>query len=492
MLAGDAVLRELVDDVDTRSLHPILLTGSTLVCQDDLVIPLLSEMQRLINAERWDVRLHRSRHSDLSAIEGDGVDWNSRTYVLFVQELLLRGITRCLLADRALVREGWELTRINTVIDVSSNAEQLFLNQRGALSERPLDPARMPIHFWTIIAHAPDDLSDLHNWMHDAGTLFGPADDGVIEQGIGHYDPVFESCVDNFAPEQLIDANEGAFVHAARRSDLEAQWSAAAFTSSVPVVCADICIPEQLPHAPERPQRERLVADTARYIERKQSQRMFYTLWGVLAIGIGMSSVLFLPFHNGPYLAGASALAYFAYVVIHASRLRKMRPVRITTSARTYLSLLATAVFIAMREAGDVPESTKESDIRISDRGRNRVRVALSGVGQQHAQLYAESFLAVLAQDTLSGTRLALTTLDVTHVTLNDAARLPSFAGLRIPAGSLGIPPAFRTEPLRVKAFRAAVETVLGGTVNPDESTDLSALAPALVAESFAMPVVWL
>jgi hypothetical protein len=489
LLHGESVLRALAGDQAIRSMHPILLTGSTLVCHDDLVIPLLSEMQRLINAERWDVRLRRSTHADFSGIEGHGVDWNSRTYVLFVQELLLRSITSCVIADRELVREGWEQTSINTLIDLTRSRKHLFLNQEHSRLQQQRDPSALPLNYWMVVAWSDDE--DMHCWKEDVRSLFGPADDGVIEMGAGQFDPAFERCDSALTSSEYLAANTAALLRSGRRHELAALWSPAMLSGEMPVLCANLLVPEQAPLVPERPQRLRLEGEISRYIERKQSQRMLYTLWGVLAVGSIMSGVLLLSLRSGPFIAAAAACLYGAYVLIHSSRLHRLRPTLVTTPARLYLASLATALFQALKTAGDIPEQTKETDIRITERANGRLRVALAGTGPAAARLFTESLLAMVTSDDRDAPRLPIHTIDVTGIALNDAYRLDSFDGLRAPAGSLGIPSCFRDEPLRRKAFRDAIESVLGGAGQPVDTSEAELQVPAFVVEAATSAAIW-
>jgi hypothetical protein len=375
------------------------------------------------------------------------------------------------------------------MIDTSPSNQQLFLNQESSALSQRRDPSSLPLNFWTVLSCT--DASELHRWHSRIDELFGPADDGLIEKGAGQFDPVFERLDVALSSDQCMATNIEALRRAGRRDELSTLWSPAMMSGHAPVQCADLLLPEQEPRVPDLSQRHRLESEISRYLERKQSQRMLYTLWGVLAVGIIMSGVLLLSLHSGPYIAAAAVLTYVSYVLIHSSRLRRMRPSRVTVPASSYLATLAVGLLQALKTAGDIPATTKETDIRISRRGNGRVRVALAGTDPDAALLFAESLLAMVTSDRSDAPSLLLTSIDVTGISLNDASRLSSFDGLRVPAGSVGIPPRFRDEPLRIKAFRDSIENVVGGTQAPVEAMAATNTSPALLAETEVLATLW-
>ncbi|MBL0174750.1 MAG: hypothetical protein IPP94_05715 [Ignavibacteria bacterium] len=496
VLSGESVIRALIADAGTSPLHPVLLTGPTLVCHDDLVIPVLSDMQRIINLERWDLRLHRRTHGGLSEIEGDGPDWNSRTYVLFVEELLKRGISRCIVAEHPLVRDGWESIPVNTMIDLAAGGPLTIVDQQRRNPERS-DPARLPMNIWSVVAVALDDAeggAGMRRWRREQRNACAPADDGILEQGIGHVHPLLEPGVGRSIAADLSSMNSDLFARAALRDTIARGWSAGSAHADAPVFCADVCIPDKTPFAPERLQRERLDAERTRYMERKMAQHILYTLWGILAVGVIMSGFLFLPLAVGPAVAAVGACAYGGYVLGHAMRLRRTRPTTVTVTPSEGLAILARALVRALAAAGELPSAAIDTDVRVSERGGSRCRLILPGLAPEQSRVFAESFLAMLHPREGVTPLLLLSTIDVSRVTVGEAARLASYASLRVPAGCIAVPPLLSSDPLRSTAFRDAVDDLLGGArlMGAGETPDARASRAAIRVEQPAMPVIWI
>jgi hypothetical protein len=495
-LSGERVIRTLIADAETSPLHPVLLTGPTLVCHDDLVIPILSDMQRIINLERWDLRLHRGTHGGLSEIEGDGPDWNSRTYVLFVEELLKRGISRCIVAEHALIKNGWETIPVNTTIDLAAVGALTLVDQQHEKAER-VDPTRVPTNIWSVVAVSPDAEdggAEVRRWRSEHAGSYAPADDGILEQGIGHIHPFLEIDGTRARAAHVASMNADLLARAGRREVIARHWSAVSAHAEASVFCADVDLPEQPPFAPERLQRERLDAERARYMERKLAQHILYTIWGILTVGVIMAGFLFFPLAIAFPVAAVGACAYGAYILAHARRLRKARPTTVTVTAAEYLALLARAVLRALAAAGELPAVAIDADVRVSERGGNRCRVLIPTLETERSRVFAESFLAMLAPREGATPLLLLSSIDVSRVTVGETARLGSYDSLRAPCGCIAVPPLLAFDPLRRAAFRDAVEDLLGGArlMGTGETPDARASRAAVRVAHPTMPVIWI
>ena len=220
--AGSAVrvFRRLAHDPRVRALAPVLVTGRLLLVDAEHGPAVIAALQTLLEAEglRATCRAEPTEFVSELQVVGAGPDWNSRTYVRLVTQLLERGVTRCIIGTRGIFGEGWDALSLNTLIDLTSVTTSTAVQQLRGRSIR-LDP-RWPhkvAHNWDVVCVAPTyekgglDLgrfvrrhaqywgvvpeSRLQALLNDAGALLGgegglPTDGrGRIVKGVGHVDP---------------------------------------------------------------------------------------------------------------------------------------------------------------------------------------------------------------------------------------------------------------------------------------------------------------
>ena len=97
--AGGAIaaFRSLVQCDSADILDPILMTGSTVLVDDDLSERFLESARVWIAERDLDIDL-RARHEDTyHIIIGRGKDWIPRYYSLMITEFFQQGITKCLI-----------------------------------------------------------------------------------------------------------------------------------------------------------------------------------------------------------------------------------------------------------------------------------------------------------------------------------------------------------------------------------------------------------
>ena len=69
-------------------------------------------------------------------IIGKGKDWIPRHYSLMIIEFFQSGITKCLIGTRGLLGEGWDASRINVLIDLTTVTTSMSINQLRGRSIR--------------------------------------------------------------------------------------------------------------------------------------------------------------------------------------------------------------------------------------------------------------------------------------------------------------------------------------------------------------------
>lgn len=198
-----AVLRRLAADAELGDLEPVMLTGRNLICDTDVARVVAAALEAAAMEHGWRVRVRLVPDGPVTRIVGEGSDWNSSRYTLLVTELFERGVTRCIVGTRGLLGEGWDVRSANVLVDLTSVASFVSTNQLRGRCLR-LDPARPEkvANLWDVVAIAPAHERGFADWdrfVRKHEHVFGVADDGAIERGVGHVHPSFA----HVAPAEL-------------------------------------------------------------------------------------------------------------------------------------------------------------------------------------------------------------------------------------------------------------------------------------------------
>lgn len=203
--AGGAVaaFRSILALPETDALDPVLVTGSSVLVDDDLIKPLMERAGKWLIENGYKVELFDRPHDGFHELNGRGADWCPRVYVGLITELFQNGLTRCLVGTRGLLGEGWDASRVNVLIDLTTVTTSMSINQLRGRSIRldPNDPAKLANN-WDVICIAPEfalGLNDYKRFVKKHRALFGVTDDGAIEKGVAHVHPAFAS----LRPEEL-------------------------------------------------------------------------------------------------------------------------------------------------------------------------------------------------------------------------------------------------------------------------------------------------
>jgi superfamily II DNA or RNA helicase len=195
--AGGAIaaFRTLLSDPETDALNPVLVTGSSVLVDDDLAPRFLEAAETWLTHENCDVRLTWGDEQGFQVLHGQGADWCPRVYVAMITELFQRGLTRCLVGTRGLLGEGWDADKVNVLIDLTTVTTSTSVNQLRGRSLRldPEDPDKLADN-WDVVCVAPEfvkGLDDYARFIDKHDTLFGLTDDGAIEKGVGHVHAAF-------------------------------------------------------------------------------------------------------------------------------------------------------------------------------------------------------------------------------------------------------------------------------------------------------------
>ena len=228
--AGGAIaaFRAIVGNEDTDALDAVLITGSSVLVDNDLLDKLRIAAEEWLNENDYKVTLVFRERPGFYEVNGEGSDWCPRVYVEMITELFQRGVTRCLVGTRGLLGEGWDANKINVLIDMTTVTTSMTVNQLRGRSIR-LDPA-VPdkiANNWDIVCIAPEftkGLDDYSRFIRKHRTVFGVTDDGAIEKGVGHVHAAFTELRPEGLEESVTALNADMLERAARRLHARGLW----------------------------------------------------------------------------------------------------------------------------------------------------------------------------------------------------------------------------------------------------------------------------
>jgi len=228
--AGGAIaaFRELLTDEATDKLDPVLLTGSSVLVDDDLKDNFEAAARHWLASNKYSVDFEWKEKAGFYNLLGKGGDWCPRVYVEMITELFQMGLTRCLVGTRGLLGEGWDASKINVLIDLTSVTTSMSINQlRGRSFRLDSDVPDKIANNWDVICIAPEfkkGLDDYQRFLKKHKHLYGVTDDGAIEKGEGHVHAAFTSIKPEGVEENMVDINENMLERVGQRDDFRKLW----------------------------------------------------------------------------------------------------------------------------------------------------------------------------------------------------------------------------------------------------------------------------
>lgn len=228
--AGGAIaaFKAILRDLKTDKLDPILVTGSTILIDNEIEPVFLQRSRQWLASRNLDVVLNREAVGDFFQITGSGRDWSPRVYVEMITEHFQDGLTRCLIGTRGLLGEGWDANKINVLIDITTVTTSMSINQLRGRSIR-LDPAWQEklANNWDVVCIAPEfnkGFDDYHRFIAKHRNLYGVTDDGAIEKGVGHVHPAFTEIKPEGLETSVALLNDEMILRAGWRNKVRGFW----------------------------------------------------------------------------------------------------------------------------------------------------------------------------------------------------------------------------------------------------------------------------
>lgn len=228
--AGGAVaaFRQAVQCENVDLLNPILMTGSTVLVDDDLADKFLEAANNWIKERELSITLVDELRGDYHEIIGKGKDWIPRHYSLMITEFFQSGITKCLVGTRGLLGEGWDASKINVLIDLTTVTTSMSINQlRGRSIRLDKQWPQKVANNWDVVCLAEEftnGFSDYERFKKKHKQLYGVCDDGAIEKGVGHVHAAFTEAEPEGVSEGMAVFNEDMLRRGRNRSHVRGLW----------------------------------------------------------------------------------------------------------------------------------------------------------------------------------------------------------------------------------------------------------------------------
>ncbi|MGA0380639.1 MAG: DEAD/DEAH box helicase family protein, partial [Candidatus Poseidoniaceae archaeon] len=183
--AGGAIaaFRALVQCDSGDILDPILMTGSTVLVDDDLSERFMETAQAWIAERDLDIELRARPEDTYHVILGRGKDWIPRYYSIMITEFFQQGLTKCLIGTRGLLGEGWDASKINVLVDLTTVTTSMSINQlRGRSMRLDKDWPEKVANNWDIVCFADEftnGFKDYARFEKKHKQLYGVCDDGA-------------------------------------------------------------------------------------------------------------------------------------------------------------------------------------------------------------------------------------------------------------------------------------------------------------------------
>ena len=222
------IFKSLVECELGDSLDPVLMTGSTLLVDDDLAERFLEKANSWVQENKVSISFRDEKFGRYHQIHGSGKDWAPRYYSTMVTEFFQEGFTKCLIGTRGLLGEGWDASRINVLIDMTTVTTSMSINQlRGRSMRLDKDWPEKVANNWDIICLAEEFIKgfdDYERFEKKHKNLYGVCDDGSIEKGVGHVHAAFTELEPEGINEGMEVINQEMLERAGRRAETRNFW----------------------------------------------------------------------------------------------------------------------------------------------------------------------------------------------------------------------------------------------------------------------------
>jgi len=390
-----SVMKMLVSDPELDRLNPIMVTGKSLLCDDDISEEFKRRFDAWANENSQDITLTLVPSADGTyvSIEGTGRDWNTRSAILFTTGLLEEGLTRCIIGTRGLLGEGWDSVSLNTLIDLSVATTYASVNQLRGRSIRKHDQApRKLANNWDVVCYAPElekGVNDALRLSKKHSQFYGICADGRISKGTAHLDARL-ALKDRLDTGETNALNADMLKRAMMREPVYDLWRVGEPFLNIEQQCLEF-----------RLERGNVVGDLGHpsmALAHLQSSTMGSVFKGG-AGALGLLAALVAVGISLPAAAAAGAAsAFFLYSsargIGKAAAFGREEVAQVNPGV--FAHKVAMAVFRALKETGLLPATLRDGQITISAADDGSVRLFLDGTPEE-ASLFSKSLDELLS-----------------------------------------------------------------------------------------------
>ncbi len=250
--AGGAVaaFKTLLKSDVTDALDPVLVTGSSVLVDDDLAPRFIEASHEWLSKKKYNVELKQTPQNGFIMLSGVGADWCPRVYVMLVTELFQQGLTKCLVGTRGILGEGWDATKVNVLLDLTTVTTSMTVNQlRGRSIRLDSDDPNKLANNWDVVCLAPEfhkGLDDYVRFVEKHKHLFGVTEDGMVEKGVGHVHAGLTEIKPEGIEEVVTAFNAEMISRVSRRNEARALWKIGEPYHPVPIQALEIKSPSGL------------------------------------------------------------------------------------------------------------------------------------------------------------------------------------------------------------------------------------------------------
>lgn len=224
-----SVMKMMVSDPAMDLLNPVMVTGKSLLCDDDIADGFMMRLGQWAEKNQLDIRLEKVPLYDgrLFEIVGSGSGWSTRSAILFTTSELEAGNTQCIIGTRGLLGEGWDCISLNVLIDLCVAATYASVNQlRGRSIRKSEATPRKLSNNWDVATVAPTlekGLNDYLRMKRKHEHFYGITADGHIQKGMNHLDMKL-AFDDSLSAEELNEVNRHMLEKATERDIRYDEW----------------------------------------------------------------------------------------------------------------------------------------------------------------------------------------------------------------------------------------------------------------------------
>tara|TARA_B000000532_G_C18852029_1_gene399941 strand:- start:391 stop:1449 length:1059 start_codon:yes stop_codon:yes gene_type:complete len=145
-----------------------------------------------------------------------------------ITEFFQQGLTKCLIGTRGLLGEGWDASKINVLVDLTTVTTSMSINQlRGRSMRLDKDWPEKVANNWDVVCFANEFTNGYKDYLRfekKHKQLYGVCDDGAIEKGVGHVHAAFTEAEPEGISEGMNLFNEEMLMRSRNRDKARQLW----------------------------------------------------------------------------------------------------------------------------------------------------------------------------------------------------------------------------------------------------------------------------